>query len=379
MELDATWLLLGLPLAFAFGWLASRFDLRQLRIDNRRSPKAYFQGLNYLLNEQQDKAIDAFIEAVQKDPDTSELHFALGNLFRRRGEYDRAVRVHEHLMARGDLSQADRNRAQHALALDYMKAGLLDRAEDALGRLEGTKFEQEARLARLGIYERTRDWLEARRMASLLQGAGQGDFSSRIAHYLCEQAQSATSLEQKILLEEAIHLAPQAGRARIAMASWLESVGDMNAALDMLLTLMEYAPSAIPLVADQLSNMALECDRTNEVKAPIEAFYQTTRSLDALEALNQLELLSLPDPVRHGATLRYIEHLKHEPSLVVAAQLMKISASAQPDVQRALDKAAQPLMRYRCAACGFEASRHFWQCPGCQSWDSYSTRRVDEL
>ena len=85
MDFDFSWLLLGLPLAFVLGWLASRFDLRQLRIENRQAPKAYFRGLNFLLNEQQDQAIDAFIEAVQNDPDTQELHFALGNLFRRRG------------------------------------------------------------------------------------------------------------------------------------------------------------------------------------------------------------------------------------------------------------------------------------------------------
>jgi lipopolysaccharide biosynthesis regulator YciM len=106
MELDLIWILIGLPVAFGLGWLASRLDLRQLRIDNRQAPRAYFKGLNFLLNEQQDKAIDAFIEAVQNDPDTSELHFALGNLFRRRGEYERAVRVHEHLLSRGDLSAA---------------------------------------------------------------------------------------------------------------------------------------------------------------------------------------------------------------------------------------------------------------------------------
>ncbi|MGB4926699.1 MAG: lipopolysaccharide assembly protein LapB, partial [Giesbergeria sp.] len=111
MEFDLVWILLGLPLVFMLGWGASRLDLRQLRAQNRDAPKAYFKGLNFLLNEQQDQAIDAFIEAVQNDPDTSELHFALGNLFRRRGEYDRAVRVHEHLLSRGDLSGADRDRA----------------------------------------------------------------------------------------------------------------------------------------------------------------------------------------------------------------------------------------------------------------------------
>ena len=156
MNFDLSWVLIGLPIAFVLGWIASRFDLRQLRMENRQAPKAYFKGLNFLLNEQQDKAIDAFIEAVQSDPDTSELHFALGNLFRRRGEFDRAVRVHEHLLARGDLSKADRERSQHALALDFLKAGLLDRAEIALRKLQNTPYEAQSLLSLLAIYERSR-------------------------------------------------------------------------------------------------------------------------------------------------------------------------------------------------------------------------------
>ena len=148
MDFDWQWLLLGLPLTFALGWVASRFDVRQWQREEKGSPKAYYKGLNLLLNEQHDKAIDAFIEAVQQDPDTSDLHFALGNLFRRRGEYERAVRVHEHLLNRADLPKTERDRAQHALAQDFMKAGLFDRAEAANQALEGTAFDTEARLAR---------------------------------------------------------------------------------------------------------------------------------------------------------------------------------------------------------------------------------------
>ena len=139
MEFDLGWILLGLPIAFALGWVASRLDLRQLRIENRQAPKAYFKGLNYLLNEQQDQAIDAFIEAVQKDPDTSELHFALGNLFRRRGEYERAVRVHEHLLSRADLSNSDRERAQHALSLDCLRTVVRERAKGARRKILHTR------------------------------------------------------------------------------------------------------------------------------------------------------------------------------------------------------------------------------------------------
>ena len=187
MELDPSWLLVGLPVAFVLGWLASRLDVRQLRIENRTQPKAYFKGLNHLLNEQQDQAIDAFIEAVQQDPDTSELHFALGNLFRRRGEFERAVRVHEHLLARADLKAHDRDRAQYALAQDFMRAGLFDRAEAALRKLERTAFDVDAKLSLLALYERSRDWQQASEVAQQLEHLGQGSFVTRVAHYQCEQ------------------------------------------------------------------------------------------------------------------------------------------------------------------------------------------------
>src|SRR5690606_8337801 len=249
MEFDLSWILLGLPVAFGLGWLASRFDLRQLRAENRRAPKAYFKGLNFLLNEQQDQAIDAFIEAVQNDPDTSELHFALGNLFRRRGEYDRAVRVHEHLLSRGDLSRTDRERAQHALALDFLKAGLLDRAEDALRRLEGTPFEAQARMALLAIYERSRDWAQASDIAQRMQAAQQGDFSTRQAHYLCEQALPLAARGElqaaQALLEQAVATAPQAPRARIEMARLQQRMGRPDAALATLQALADSAPAAL--------------------------------------------------------------------------------------------------------------------------------------
>ena len=154
MDFELQWLLLG-PAAGLRARL-DRLAARRAPVPARAegSPKVYYKGLNFLLNEQHDKAIDAFIEAVQQDPDTSELHFALGNLFRRRGEYERAVRVHQHLLGRADLPKDERDRAQHALAQDYMKAGLFDRAEEAYKALAGSAFDTEARLALLDLHER---------------------------------------------------------------------------------------------------------------------------------------------------------------------------------------------------------------------------------
>lgn len=383
MDFNLGWILLGLPLAFALGWAASRLDLRQIRLENHDAPKAYFRGLNYLLNEQQDQAIDAFIEAVQNDPDTSELHFALGNLFRRRGEYERAVRVHEHLLSRGDLSQADRHRAQHALALDFLKAGLLDRAEDALRKLEGTAFEQEARLALLANYERGHDWVLASEVARKLEQAVPGSFAPRLAHYLCEQAASAAahdrSAQARLLLEQAIELAPNAPRPRLDMARLLQKLGMLDAAQQTLIEALKQAPTAAGLLAPALADISMQLGKTSEAFVCLQSLYEESPSLDVLAALVRLAEGNTALTEREF----YARHLARESSLVAAtrwiAQEKFEHEQFHPQVQRALDQAISPLLRYRCAACGFEATQHFWQCPGCQSWDSYPARRVEEL
>jgi len=377
MDFDLSWVLWGLPIAFVLGWLASRLDLRQLRIENRQAPKAYFRGLNFLLNEQQDQAIDAFIEAVQNDPDTSELHFALGNLFRRRGEYERAVRVHEHLLSRGDLSRADRRRAQHALALDYLRAGLLDRAEEALRKLEGTAFEGQALLALLALYERSRDWAQASETAQKLEASGQGNFSGRQAHYLCEQAANAPPEQAEQLLRRAMQTAPGAARPGIELAALQRRAGDIGGAFNTLSQLAHSAPAAIPLVARPLTEVAMAGGRQAQALEILQASYELSPSLDVLDGIAALE----PD----AAVARnwYVTHLQREPSLVAASKWLageKLEHEQfHPHVQSALEHAVKPLTRYRCAACGFEAKQHFWQCPGCQAWDSYPARRVEEL
>ena len=377
MDFDLSWVLWGLPIAFVLGWLASRLDLRQLRIENRQAPKAYFRGLNFLLNEQQDQAIDAFIEAVQKDPDTSELHFALGNLFRRRGEYERAVRVHEHLLSRGDLSRADRHRAQYALALDFLKAGLLDRAEEALRKLEGTAYEGQALPALLAIYERTRDWAQASEVAQKLEASGQADFSGRKAHYLCEQAINAAPADAEKLLRQAMKAAPDTARPRLELAALQRRAGDSTAAYKTLSRAAQRAPAAIPLIAKPLVEAAVAAGQQPEALEILHTSYELSPSLDVLEAIVALE--------REPAEARawYVKHLKREPSLVAATRWLageKLEHEQfHPHVQKALEHAVKPLTRYRCAACGFEAKQHFWQCPGCQAWDSYPARRVEEL
>ncbi len=196
MDLDFWWLLV-IPVAFALGWMASRYDLKTLLSENANLPRSYFRGLNFLLNEQHDKAIDAFIEVAKLDPETIELHFALGNLFRRRGETDRAIRVHQNLLGRADLPVAERDHALFELGQDFLKAGLLDRAEETFRSLDAGEYALGAQRALLTIYEIEKDWVKSiaspRRIMETMGAAHRS--TKEVAQFHCELAQEA--LQQK--------------------------------------------------------------------------------------------------------------------------------------------------------------------------------------
>lgn len=184
------WWLIFLPLLFALGWIAARVDIGQMLSENRSMPPSYFKGLNFLLNEEPDQAIDAFIEVAKLDPETTELHFALGSLFRRRGEVERAIRVHQSLLTRADLPLANREYAQHELAQDFLKAGMLDRAEQAFEVVQDTRFALSAVRALIRIYESEHDWPRAIEAVKRLRGLT-NEPVPQLVHYQCERAQTA--------------------------------------------------------------------------------------------------------------------------------------------------------------------------------------------
>ncbi|MEY4749749.1 MAG: lipopolysaccharide assembly protein LapB [Pseudomonadota bacterium] len=382
MEFEPLWLLLALPAAFALGWLASRFDLRQWKREQQAAPQAYFKGLNLLLNEQQDKAIDAFIEAVQHDPASSDLHFALGNLFRRRAEYERAVRVHQHLLARADLSQAERDRAQHALAQDFLKAGLFDRAEQAYKALAGSAFATDARLALLTLHERARDWPAAIEVARGLESVGAGSFTQRIAHYWCELALEADARGQSAdgdtALQRAREAAPQAVRPMVLAGQRLLKRGQADAALAIWGPLLALHPQAGAVIAADFARAALESTQLDSARQQLRAACEAEPGAALLAALLSLE------PQGELRRSAWLEQLASHPSLSAALALLReqagglLSAAELQALEGALQSAAKPLQRYRCAACGFEAQHYFWQCPGCHGWDSFPPRRLED-
>ena len=190
MEFEFWWFL-GIPLFFALGWIAARVDIHQLVSESRSLPRNYFKGLNFLLTEQHDKAIDSFIEIVKLDPESADMHFALGNLFRRRGETERAIRVHQNLLARPDLPQEQQVHAAYELGMDYLKAGLLDRAEETFNGLVETQYAVQARRALLEIFQREKEWPRAIEAALGLQESGAGARQKEIAQFYCELAHDA--------------------------------------------------------------------------------------------------------------------------------------------------------------------------------------------
>ena len=381
MDFDLQWLLWALPLAFALGWVASRWDTRQWKRELKGSQKVYYQGLNLLLNEQHDKAIDAFIQAVQQDPDTSDLHFALGNLFRRRGEYERAVRVHQHLLGRADLPQAERDRAQHALAQDFMKAGLFDRAEQGYAALTGTAFDTEARLALLDLHERSRDWKAALVVGQQLEASGTGSFASRIAHYWCEIALEADAADRSSDADDAVAharaAAPTDARPLVLAGDRAAARGDHDAALAAWNMLMQVKPATFNLVVKRYAASARASGKQAGSLERLHGLYAQTPTVELVETI-----ASLQEESAGGAAL--LEHLREHPSLaaaqgVLAAKTSSLDASEIGPVRDAVRRAARPLHRYRCAACGFEAEHYFWQCPGCLGWDTYPPKRLEDM
>jgi lipopolysaccharide biosynthesis regulator YciM len=385
MEFELWWLL-ALPVTFGLGWLASRLDLVQLRrdgSDRRGASLAYFRGLNFLLSEQQDKAIDAFIEAVTADPETVDLHFALGNLFRRRGEYERAVRVHQNLLARADLPAAERQRAQVALAQDFFKAGLLDRAEAVYTALTNTAYESEALAALLQIHERTREWSSAIDIAQRLERLAAGSWGRQIAHYWCEialrQRRDGDLVAALDSLDKAAAADPQAVRPWQLRALIAQQNQQPEQALAHLRQIATLRPDFTAVVAADIARLYRETGQTEAGLAWLRSHLQETPAIELLDAV-----LSLQSDVdeRRRLTLHYLQAHK---SLLAARRAVEQAAGSAHDealrtaVAQALDGALANRQRYRCAACGFEVRNHAWHCPACMGWDTYPPRRSEEL
>lgn len=387
MEFE-TWWLLGIPIFFGLGWIAARVDIKQLVSESRSLPRGYFKGLNFLLNEQPDKAIDAFIEIVTLDPETIELHFALGNLFRRRGEIERAIRVHQNLLVRPDLPREYQVHSQYELGQDYLKAGLLDRAEETFNLLVDTQYGAQARRALLEIYQREKEWMRAIEAARALQESGAGGRQKEIAQFYCELAQDElvhTHPDAALaMLEKALAADRHNVRATLLIGDAHLAKGNTEAALMAWRRVEQQSVPHVALVAQRLMDGYRAVGRPQEginllknylAEAPsidlLEVVFKAVLEQDGVDAANQL----VGDELRRRPTLLGLDKL-------LEGRLMNAPPEVRPElslVKNLVHGYAQKLARYQCSQCGFKARQFYWQCPGCSHWESYPPRRTEEL
>jgi lipopolysaccharide biosynthesis regulator YciM len=387
MEFELWWLL-GIPVFFGLGWLAARVDINQLVSESRALPRGYFKGLNFLLNEQPDKAIDAFIEIVILDPETVELHFALGNLFRRRGETERAIRVHQNLLARPDLPPEQRTQAQFELGEDYLKAGLLDRAEENFNYLIDTPYGAQAGRALLEIYQREKEWSRAIEAAQSLQQSGAGGRQREIAQFYCELAQDELVRSQADaamkLLEQALAADRKSVRATMLMGDAFLLKEDIEGALAAWRRVEHQSVPHVALVAKRLMDGHERVGRMREGVNLLRAYLAEAPSIDLLEVVFKgvLELDGVD-----AANRLVSDELRRTPTLLgldkfLEARLMNAPADILPElsvVKTLVHSYTQKLARYQCSHCGFKARQFYWQCPGCNRWETYPPRRTEEL
>lgn len=401
------WWLIFLPVLFALGWLAARFDVRQMLRETRNLPDSYFRGLNFLLNEEPDRAIDAFVEVAKLDPETTELHFALGSLFRRRGEMERAIRVHQSLLSRSDLPEAEREHAQHELAQDFLKAGMLDRAENNFEQLQDTRYALPALRSLIRIYESEHDWPRAIEAVKTLHGLVDEPVP-QLVHYYCEQAQAALTAKPPDIdsahtaLDAADHAAglgarhenglSKASLARIAIlrARLAAQESDSKRERLYLESVLNDASDFAGLVAESLlANYRAENQAEDGLTA-LRNQYAKHASLDLFNVVfRELRALHGVEPAWTFAR----EALRHHPSLLGLDRLLEVELAAPGAAQdqgalpgtdltllrSLIHKHTQRLDRYACRSCGFQARRFYWQCPGCNSWETYAPRRLEEL
>ncbi|MCL2871869.1 MAG: lipopolysaccharide assembly protein LapB [Betaproteobacteria bacterium] len=387
MFIELWWLLLIPAIFFALGWIAARIDIRQLLAEARELPRSYFEGLNSLLNEAPDQAIESFMVVAEKDPKTLDLHFALGTLFRRQGEFSRAIRMHQSLLERPELAARDRERVEFELAQDFHRAGLLDRAETLFLKLEGTRFEHEALGYLLEIYETEKHWPEAIRVTRQMEAVAQTPHFKEIAHYHCEMAEEALVRGDPVLAQQNIEQAFAEYRACVRAFLIQGDIelarNEPGKALAAWEQIASHQINSLGLAAERIVKVCQQTGKTDYALRLLTRWQQEAPSLDIFHALFQL---SLAEEGPQAAAQRARSEIEQRSSLFSLDHWLqaRLSAVSSPEAQQSLllikNQVAPYLKKmgqYRCTRCGFRARQYYWRCPGCQKWETTQARRSD--
>lgn len=382
------WLALLLPVAAASGWWIAR---RQQggQVDSRPSTNpTFFKGLNYLLDEQPDKAIDVFLTLAEVDGETVETHLSLGILFRRRGEVERAIRVHQNLVARVNLSDEQRSFALFELAQDYMRAGLFDRAEGLFRELLELGLQRRRALHGLiEIYQQEKDWQRCLDAAEQLREMGEVSMATELAQYHCELAEDLLRAGDAVEAESHLRCAQDAdpGCVRATMLqAWIEEErGDLLAAATLYGKVVEQGPQTVPEVLPNLLNVWRRLGRKDLLPA-LERLYERHPSPPLMLMLaditrdeqgNEGALRLLTDYLTRNADLAGLEGLLELQRSHLSGEALHRQDVALGVVRYLRSKQAA----YQCDRCGFQARHLHWQCPSCKQWGSIKPVSSDRL
>jgi len=371
------WWLIALPLFFALGWTAARIDIKQLLSETTSLPAAYFKGLNFLITDQHDKAIEAFTEAVQANAESLELHFALGSLFRRSGEVDRAINLHLSLLDRKELPAPQRQAIKAELAQDYLKAGLYDRAEELFSSLDQSRYQQPALRALLEIYTREREWHRAVKVATELERISGIPFRKDIAQFYCEMAVKSI-LDQDLHtarheLEMALDANKNCVRANVMLGEMEANNKAHKLAIGFWKRIEFQKPEFLGIVAHKLLNSYRELDQLDEGIALLKQYAQTYKLPSLMAVVFDITLAEQGADI---AANMAVSELERKPSLQTLEQLLKarsLQANASADnglIQQTVRYAIGNRTAYCCEQCGFKARNFHWQCPACNAWEA---------
>jgi len=379
MALELLFLLL--PVAALSGWWMGRRARPPVReVEVAEIPPDYIKGLNYLLNEQQDKALDLFIRMLEVDRDTVETHLALGSLFRRRGEVDRAIRIHQNLIARPTLSREQRAEALFELGHDYMRAGLFDRAESLFQDLiESDPHTEQALDQLIDIYQQEKDWDKAIDVARKLETVAGRRLGPVIAQYYCELAEQArrrgeTARAMK-MLRRALTVDRDCVRASLAEGALHMASGNLKAAIRAYRHVEEQDPDYLGEVVEPMLECYRRQGRTTEMLDYLRDMLERHASISILLALAELIRQERGD---EAAAEFITAHLRRRPSVRGMDRLIELHlANSQAPGREELgilkeltDSLLSDKPVYKCHACGFAGKTLHWQCPSCKRWNT---------
>ncbi|CCJ98403.1 lipopolysaccharide assembly protein LapB [Cronobacter malonaticus] len=375
-------LFLLLPVAAAYGWYMGRRSAQQDKEQEaNRLSRDYVAGVNFLLSNQQDKAVDLFLEMLKEDTGTVEAHLTLGNLFRSRGEVDRAIRIHQSLMESASLTYDQRLLAVQQLGRDYMAAGLYDRAEDMFNQLvDETDFRVGALQQLLQIYQATSDWQKAIDAAERLVKLGKEHQRVEIAHFYCELALQAMSNEDMdramSLLKKGASADRNSARVSIMMGRIFMTRGDYAHAVETLEKVISQDRELVSETLEMLQVCYQQLGKPDEWAEFLERCVEENTGAEAELMLAQvLEQREGAD----SAQVYITRQLQRHPTMRVFHRLMDYhlheaeEGRAKESLMVLRDMVGEQVRtkpRYRCQKCGFTAFTLYWHCPSCRAWST---------